>query len=512
MTEEWADKIRLSSKCLRCLLLSSVLTIFSLGLQVISGLGGGLNVAPSLVGMAFVYGDEANAESDKADKRKYQNTKTRKRQSVGQKCATKLEAVQNVLGGKGDSGEGEPNNQQLSGLVVQLNGFMTKSCSSSYEKSQVYNLLGFVYYSLDNYLKATASYRAMVAEPDVDERQKIDTFYTLAQLYLMLEDYRSAAQQLEAWMAASTIVSPDGKVLLAQAYYQLDRKVEALKLVSSAVESVEAKGGVPKEHWWSLQKALYFEKPISSGKTKDSQGKAKGSSGKTKGSKNKDYKKVISILKKLIIYYPSHRYWHQLGGMYGQMEEEGHRLASLDTLYLDKALTKSQHLMSLAYLYLGAGVPYRAAQIIEEGMKQGVIERSGKNMETLGGAWQQARETKKALVALEAAAKLSEKGAIWSRLAMVYLDLNEHTKAVHTARNALKKGNLKKPSYTQMTLGNALVNLHCYEDAVEVFRDAAKGQKGRVTAEKWVEYVSGEATRRDRLIESGANISGCLLP
>lgn len=494
----------MASKLFRWLLVCSVLTISPLGLQVISGLDGGLNVASRLVGIGFAYADETNAESDKADKRKYQNAKTRKRQSVGQKCATKLEAVQNVLGGVGEGGEdeggeGEPNNQQLSGLVGQLKGFMTKSCSSSYEKSQVYNLLGFVYYSLDDYPKATASYRAMVAEPDVDERQKIDTYYTLAQLYLMLEDYRSAAQQLEAWMAASTIVSPDGKVLLAQAYYQLDRKVEALKLVSSAVESVEAKGGVPKEHWWSLQKALYFERTGSQEKTKDSQGKTG------------DYQKVVSILKKLITYYPSHSYWHQLGGMYGQMEEEGHRLASLDILYLDKALTKSQHLMSLAYLYLGAGVPYRAAQIIEGGMKQGVIKRSGKNMETLGGAWQQARETKKALVALEEAAKLSDKGAIWSRLAMVYLDLDENNKAVHTARNALKKGNLKKPSYTQMTLGNALVNLHCYEDAVEVFRDAAKGQKGRVTAEKWVEYVSGEATRRDRLIESGAKIEGCQL-
>lgn len=492
ITEKLTYKIPMASKLFRWLLVCSVLIVFPLGLQVMSGLDGGLNVAPSIAGMSFAYGDETNAESDKADKRKFQNAKTRKRQSVGQKCATKLEAVQNVLGG-----EGEPNNQQLSGLIAQLNGFMMKSCTSSYEKSQVYNLLGFVYYSLNEYLKATASYRAMVAEPDVDERQKVDTLYTLAQLYLMLEDYRSAAQQLEAWMAASAIVSPDGKVLLAQAYYQLDRKVEALKLVSAAVESVEAKGGIPKEHWWSLQKVLYFERTVSHEKTKDSQGKTG------------DYQKVVSILKKLITYYPSHSYWHQLGGMYGQMEEEGYRLASLDILYLDKALTKSRDLMSLAYLYLGAGVPYRAAQIIGEGMKQGVIERSGKNMETLGGAWQQARETKKALVALEEAAKLSDKGAIWSRLAMVYLELNEHAKAVHAARNALKKDNLKKSSYTQMTLGNALVNLHCYGDAVEVFRDAAKNQKSRVTAEKWVEYVSGEAIRRDRLIESGANLPGC---
>ena len=137
MIKKSVDKIRLSSKCLRWLLLSSVLTIFPLGLQVISGLDGGLNVAPSLVGMAFAYGGETSAKSEDMEKRKYQNTKTRKRQSVGKRCATKLEAVQNVLGGEGEggqgegskdeSGEGELNNRQLSDLVGQLKGFMKSS-------------------------------------------------------------------------------------------------------------------------------------------------------------------------------------------------------------------------------------------------------------------------------------------------------------------------------------------------------------------------------------------------
>ncbi len=477
----------LQTRCLRQLLLCCVLIMLPLGLQVVFGLDAGIS---------FAYGEDStdknSAEKDSAEKRQYENVKTRKRQSVGKNCANKLEAVQAFLGS-----ETEPTDEQLNGIAHQLNEFMSGGCKASYEKSQVYNLLGFVYYSLGDYTKATASYQSMVAEPDVDGRQKIDTFYTLAQLHLMLEDYHSAAQQLEDWMAASavagTLVSNEGKVLLSQVYYQLDRNTEALKLVSAAIDSVERKGELPREHWWLLQKALYYEK--------------NGARSKKKGDL-----KVVSILKQLITHYPKDTYWHQLGGIYGQMEEDDHRLASLDILYLDDALTKSHDLMSLAYLYLGAGVPYRAAQIIEEGINQGAIESTGKNLETLGSAWQQARETKKALVALEQAAQLSNEGSIWSRLAMGYLDIDDNAKAVQAARKALRKGHLKYPSYTRMTLGNALVNLYCFQDAAEVFRDAAKSQKSQKAANQWVAYVSGEAARRDRLIESGASITSCKLP
>jgi tetratricopeptide (TPR) repeat protein len=250
------------------------------------------------------------------------------------------------------------------------------------------------------------------------------------------------------------------------------------------------KGATPKENWWLLQKILYYEKV---------------------GDKKHNNKKVIATLKKLITHYPKHIYWHQLGGMYGQMEESSHRLASLDNLYLDKALTKSRDLFSLAYLSLGADVPYKAAQIIEQGIDQNIIESSAKNLELLGSAWQQARETEKALEPLKQAAEKSDTGETWARLAMVYLDLDENTKAVKAAQSALKKGQLKYPSYTQMTLGNALVNLNCYRKAAEVFGKAAKYKKSQKTASQWQTYVLGEADRRDSLIESGAEISVCQL-
>ena len=433
----------------------------------------------------------AAEKSEKKEERKYQNVKARKRQAVGKKCATKLETVQKVL-----NGEAPPSNEQLQTAEQQLQGYFTSSCTSSYEKSQVYNLLGFVHYSLDNFHKSVVSYRAMVAEPDVDERQKIDTHYTLGQLYMALEDYKNAVVQLELWVQNSAIVSGDGKVLLGQAYYQLERKQEALELVNEAINSVEEKGNIPKENWWVFQKVLYFEKTSDANNYKGV----------------KSYKKVVSILKQLIAHYPKHSYWYELGGIYGQMEESKQRLASLDILHLDKALTKSRDLMSLAYLYLGAGVPNRAAQIIQQGMDQGIIKPTGKNLEILGGALRQAKETQKALEPLKQAAKLSDKGVIWSRLAMVYLDLDENRNAVYAARKALQKGSLKNPSYTHMTLGNALANLHCHRDAIKAFNNAAKYSKSKAAAKQWIAYASSESARREDLIENGAKISGCQLP
>ncbi len=437
----------------------------------------------------------AYAEEEKQEERKYENAKTRKRQAVSQKCAKKLESVQAVLSGEEGAEQKEPSAKQLQNLIRRLRDYKESSCSSSYEKSQVHNLLGFVHYSLIDIQRAIINYKSMIAEPDVDPRQKTDTHYTLAQLYMMQENYPFAARQLEIWMAISDVVSNDGKILLAQVYYELDKKPEALMLVNQAIDAVSRKGHTPKESWWVLQKVLYYEK----------------SDNKNGSNKSYNNKKVVSILKQLITHYPKHLYWHQLGGMYGQMEESSHRLASLDILYLDKALTKSRDLLSLAYLYLGADVPYRAAQIIEQGIEQKIIEKNSKNLELLGGAWQQARETQKALAPLKQAAEKSDTGEIWSRLAMVYLDLNENTKAVKAAKNALKKGQLKYPSHTQITLGNALVNLNCYRKAAKIFGKAAQYKKSEKTAKQWQTYVLGEADRRDSLIESGAKIEECRL-
>lgn len=433
---------------------------------------------PLVVTLAAPLSDSAYAAEEEKDERKYANVKTKQRQSVGPKCGKKLERTQEVLGGDTD-----PTKDQLSKLAKDLRSYIGTSCATSYEKSQVWNTLGYVYYSQERFPDAIKAYSNMIAEPEADEKQRVSSRYTLAQLYMVQEDYGNAVKQMEQWMKEATIVSPSGKILLAQGYYQLGRKDDSLKLVNGVIADAEAKGLTPKESWWSFQRVLYYEK--------------------------KQYKTVLGILKKLVTHYPRVSYWKQMGGMYAELEQDMNQLVSIDVVYLQKGADKERQLLSLAYMYLGAEVPFRAARIIEDGMKAGVIEETGKNMELLGSAWHSAQDTKRAAPVLERAAKLSDKGKIWGRLAGVYLDSDENVKAVRAARNALRKGGLKQPERTRMTLGNALINLHCYNDAITQFKKAAKVEKTKKSASQWIRYATNEGTRRSKLIESGAKIASC---
>ncbi|HEY8386598.1 MAG TPA: tetratricopeptide repeat protein [Porticoccaceae bacterium] len=423
-------------------------------------------IAALLLPLALVTGAQAEEEQE----RRFDNVQTKQRQAVGQACGKVLESVQEMA-------EAE----RWAEAQRALQG--ASACSTSYEKSQVYNFTGYVLYSQDKYREAVQAYTNMIREPDVDERQAVNTRYTIAQLYLILEDYPSAIRELEAWMKVSPTVNADAKVLLAQAYYQTERRDEALRLVEEAIREQESKGNLPKEAWWSLQRVIYYEKD--------------------------NYSKVVEILKKLIIHYPSFSYWRQLGGMYGELNQEINQLVATDLVYLAGQLDQERQIISLAYMYMGAGAPFMGARIIEKGMKDGKIARTGENLEILGMALQQGNDSKRALPVLEEAAKSLGKGSLYARLSGVYLDLDENEKAVVASRNAINRGGVDRIDITYMNLGNALLNLHCYDDAINAFRQAAKSERSAKYANQWIEYAEREGERRAGLIESGAKIDSC---
>ena len=408
---------------------------------------------------------------------KYKNVKTRQRQSVGAKCAKALEKVQPEL---------EAENWAGSLVMLKEIEGNVKTCASDYEQTQVWKFSAYVYYSLDDYDSAIRAYQQVVDGIGTPPELKLDTRYTLAQLYTVQEDYKNAALQLEAWMAESLIVGSDAKMLLAQIYYQLERKADSLRFVEEAIADVEAKGILPKEGWWGLQRVLYYEKS--------------------------EYNKVISILEKLVKHYPKWTYWRQLGGMYGETEREMDRLVTTEVVYLNGQLDKESQVMSMAYMYLGAEVPYRAAIIMEKGMKDGIIVRTAKNLEVLGTAWYQAKELDNAVKALESASKKSDTGNLQARLAGIYLDQGRDAEAFKAASRAVKKGGVKRPDSNFLVMGNALVNLHCYDDAVGAFKKSikvAKDEKSKRYPKQWIRYADTEGSRLQQLRDVGATVPSC---
>ena len=422
---------------------------------------------------------------------KYKDVKTRKRQSVGKTCAKALDRVQGEKGPISAAGElGEK--EDGSALWLEAKSMLSdierrpKVCASDYEQSQVWNMLGYVHYSMDDFTGATGYYKKVVDGVGTPPEMKLDTRYTLAQFYAMQEKYALAVEQLEIWIDAAIIVGLDARMLIAQLYYQLERKADALKMVEIAIDESEAKAILPKETMWSLQRVLYYEKD--------------------------DIKKVTSILQKLVKHYPKWTYWKQLGGMYGSQERETDQLVATEMVYMNDQLTTESQVMSMAYMYLGAEVPYRAARIIEKGMKDDIIEKTAKNLEVLGSAWWQAKNLESALKAFENASKYSDTGEIQSRITSIYLDLGKDKQAYKASQKAAKKGEVKNASTNYATMGSALINMHCYKDAVKAFNKSvktAKTKKAKRYPAQWIKFANAEGSRLQKLRDVGATVPGC---
>ncbi len=428
----------------------------------------------------------AASEEKAAKQDQYANAVTRRRQAVGQRCARELEGAQRAI---------EADRWLQAEQILTSAG--DKYCISSFEKSQVWNYLGYTHFSQRHYHRALEAYLKLLDEPAAEIKMKVSTYNTVAQLYFQLEDYASAAQFLERLLKASAALGrqsvggqADGaqavaqtKALLAQAYYQLERKTDALDYIEQAIEDYQQRDKLPPEAWWSLQSLLYFEQ--------------------------QQYGQALPILKQLIKHYPRYSYWHQLGGLYGQLNKDVERLVATEVVYLAGALKKERELVSLAYLYLGANTPYRAAVTLETAISKQQVKATAKHLELLGQAWQQAGEGKRARPVLERAAALSGEGKIYALLAGVYLDIGDNAKAVAAAKNALQKGQLKRPGAVHLVLGNAQLNLNCYDKAVAAFEQAGKYKASAVNAKQWLNYARSEGARVEGLREAGAKLGGC---
>ena len=346
---------------------------------------------------------------------------------------------------------------------------------NAYETAQMYYFYGFVYYSMERYKDAINSYKQVLAQgvDNIPVGVELNTLKTISQLYFVTEDFKSALNYLNKWFAASETVGAEDYALRAQIFYQMGDEAGALKDMNRAVSMYEKEGKIPKENWLSLQRFLYYEK--------------------------NDYKQVTNILEKLVKHYPKGEYYKQLAGMYGELKREQDQLHMMEAAYTAGALQKEKELLNMAYLYMGNETPYKGAKVIKKGIDQKKIERTSKNLETLAQAYQMAQELQKSIPELEAAAKLSDKGEIYSRLAGIYLDLDKNEKALEMGKKALAKGNLKRSDQLYIVLGMANANLKKYDDALSNLKKALKDERSKKFAEQWITFVEAEKKREEQL-------------
>ncbi len=409
----------------------------------------------------------AFAQEDEREER--DNQQTKQAQAVSKEVYDRIQKAQEEVDAK-----------NYDAALRILNALRNKDTLTDYEKQNVLNYVGFVYYNQDNIAKAMETYEEMLRIPTMEDQIRKQTIYTLSQLNTMQENYDRAIQLIEEYFVLETNPAPEPYILYAQNLYQVNRFADMVQPIETAMDVARKREKEIKEDWYVLLNFAYFQQ--------------------------ENYAKVRDIQKILLVTWPKKRYWFSLAGAYTELGEEENLINAYDAAHAQGMLEKESELVTMAQLYMQAEVPYKAATLLDKEMESGRVTGAAKNYRLLSQAWQLSQEDEEAIPALEEAARLSDDGELDIRLGNAHLNLAQYGECVSAVESGIRKGGLKSPDNAQISLGMCLYNQARYNDAIAAFREAGKASRSRRISNQWISVIQSDINRNEqiRLAEAAA--------
>ena len=408
----------------------------------------------------FAAGGAYAAQDDERSKRDQQ--KTKQAQAVSKAVYDKILQAQEKIDEEDDAG-----------ALRILNHLNRSEKLTEYERSNILNYIGFVYYNMGDTKAAIATYEKMLRIPSLEEQIRKQTVYTLAQLSTMEELYTKAIGLIETWFTLEPNPAPNPFILYAQNLYQVNRYADMILPIERAMEVARKRDKPVKEDWYVLLNFAYFQQ--------------------------EDYRKVRDIQKILLVNWPKKRYWFSLAGAYTELGEDNNLFAAYDAAHTQGMLERESELVTMAQLFMQHEVPYKAATLLASEMESGRVKRNAKNYRLLSQAWQLAQEDEKSIPALKEAARLSDEGELDLRLGNAYVNLGRYGECVSAVKAGLRKGGIKSPDNAQISLGMCLYNQQKYGASINAFREARKTRRSARIANQWIKVINSDIQRNEQI-------------
>ncbi len=403
--------------------------------------------APGLVSLTV-----SDAYAQKAKDKRKPNRKTRKAKVLSKKAFEALTAAQEAM-----------ELEDYATAAKFLDEILNAKRSSDYERALSLQTYAYIYSAREDYVQAARYFERTLATGGLEEGQARSALYNLAQLYLAIGNIDLGIRKLEEWFVGAENPTPDAYVLLANAYAQKEAYKRAIPLVEKAVSISDD----PKERWYQLLMALYYEE--------------------------KQYPEVAGVLEIMVSKWPAQkRYWMQLSAVYASLDNDAGSLSIMELAYKQGYLTESKELVNLAQMYLYREVPIRAALVMQKGFGDEQIEETEDNWALYANSLIQSEEITEALEPLYEAAALSEEGDLYVRLAQAHFADEDWAKAIGALGKAFKKGKLDNPGRGYLLLGVANYNLKRFKGAIKAFSNARKYAKTKKDASQWLRHVKRE--------------------
>ncbi len=341
---------------------------------------------------------------------------------------------------------------------------------NGYERAHALNMLGYTYFNDSDYDRALGSFLEALEQPGLPASQVRALLTTTAQVCLAAERYPEAEKYaLELLSLEAAHPQPQSQIVLAQAYMGMEEWQKAIAPLEKALQMQKDAGAKPRENWMLMLSSVYYSL--------------------------EDYESMRDILYEIVALYPAEKYLINLAALHGQLGDTDKQLALIESLLDDERLEKSYHLMSLVNLFLAKGMPYKAADLLQREMASGRIETTQQNLEMQSQAWYLAGEGDRAIPPLEQAAKMSDDGQLYLRVARLYMDDYQWEPAEKAARMALDKGGLRDEGGAWLVVGMALARGDKLAAARKAFAEAAAHEQSAKWAQQWIKFVDTEQQR-----------------
>lgn len=183
--------------------------------------------------------------------------------------------------------------------VPVLEKMLKRRGLNRYEVAQIWSLLAYAYYSLDDTFKTIQAYQQVLEQgkEGIPLALEMSSLRAIFQLYYGEEEYSKALTYIDRWLAFKDLPDPATIFLKANCYYQLDDYRNSLKYAIESEQVAIDQAKVVKEPWLYLQVVNYSEL--------------------------EDYDNVVRVLEKLIVLYPKQLYEDRLRDVLEQLESSG---------------------------------------------------------------------------------------------------------------------------------------------------------------------------------------------
>lgn len=342
-------------------------------------------------------------------------------------------------------------------------GYLQGVTTSAYEAAVVRELFADLYIARGDYSAALSALQPVVQQSILPPNEQRNAELALAKLQVGNGQYQAGLDNMRAWLQGQDTNQPDALITLAQAYAELGQCRQAIPYAKRAIEAVAD----PAQEWFQLWISCEYDVH--------------------------DYVAAADALSAALGRFPDQvQYWQQLGQAYAQSGDDSKALAVYALMYRQGLVREQQDYLTLASLYMRNGVPYQAAQVLQEGLTAGVLPASDANYTLLASAWQQAGDAEHEVAALNQAVQVAKSGDPYLAQAQVYAGRHEWFSVIDAGKKAIAKGNLKRPGRAWLLVGIAEVQNRQYNDGATALREAQKYDDTRAQAEAWLRYLSGK--------------------